>query len=223
MSYGFRSFATKVAKRLFRTILLVNNWPFSRSVHTPRNWNFTRYAMYSALHNIFQDRNSPDAAVLSISASDRMVAALGLVDAMVTNADYPTHDLRKLPFEDGSYDFVIADQVIEHIDGNLESAFAEALRVLRPGGKFVCATCTMMPLHHLPHDYWRFTPMGLRHLGAHFRTIDHEGSWGNAFMPLVVLAGLHYQPIPPRRCLLGTLAQYNDPQWPSVVWAVFGK
>jgi SAM-dependent methyltransferase len=42
-------------------------------------------------------------------------------------------DLRKLPFDDNSYDFVYASHVLEHVDDD-RRALAEIVRVLRPGG-----------------------------------------------------------------------------------------
>jgi SAM-dependent methyltransferase len=42
-------------------------------------------------------------------------------------------DLRKLPFDDESYDFVFASHVLEHVDDD-RRAVSEVARVLRPGG-----------------------------------------------------------------------------------------
>ena len=58
---------------------------------------------------------------------------------------------RKLPFEDGSFDLVVADWVIEHIQ---DPAFfeSEVRRVLRPGGWF----CARTP------NAWGITGMGAR-------------------------------------------------------------
>jgi hypothetical protein len=41
---------------------------------------------------------------------------------------------------------------------------AEAVRVLRPGGFQVLTTPQTWGLHHVPHDYYRYTPYGLRYL-----------------------------------------------------------
>ena len=52
----------------------------------------------------------------------------------------PVHaDAADLPFEDGRFDVVVAGEVLEHVT-DLDAVVAEALRVLRPGGTFVCDT-----------------------------------------------------------------------------------
>ncbi|MGD8329024.1 MAG: class I SAM-dependent methyltransferase [Acidobacteriota bacterium] len=44
-----------------------------------------------------------------------------------------------IPYPDGEFDVVIADNVLEHLDEPAR-AFAEVSRVLRPGGWFLCKT-----------------------------------------------------------------------------------
>lgn len=61
-----------------------------------------------------------------------MVAA-GELDAAVTTALALQGDARRLPFEDGAFDRIIAAEVLEHIPEDTE-AMAELARVLRPGG-----------------------------------------------------------------------------------------
>jgi 2-polyprenyl-6-hydroxyphenyl methylase/3-demethylubiquinone-9 3-methyltransferase len=48
-------------------------------------------------------------------------------------------DAAALPFDDASFDVVVAGEVLEHVR-DLEGTVGEALRVLRPGGTFVCDT-----------------------------------------------------------------------------------
>ena len=52
----------------------------------------------------------------------------------------PVHaDAADLPFDDASFDVVVAGEVLEHVT-DLEAVVAEATRVLKPGGTFVCDT-----------------------------------------------------------------------------------
>ena len=52
----------------------------------------------------------------------------------------PVHtDVAALPFAEDSFDVVVAGEVLEHVE-DLDAVIAEACRVLRPGGTFVCDT-----------------------------------------------------------------------------------
>lgn len=48
-------------------------------------------------------------------------------------------DIQNLPFEPDSFDFVIANMMLYHVEDK-RRALQEVRRVLRPGGTFVCAT-----------------------------------------------------------------------------------
>lgn len=51
---------------------------------------------------------------------------------------------RGLPFRDGSFDAVICEQVLEHMD-DPQALFAECARVLRPGGTLLAGVPTFPP------------------------------------------------------------------------------
>lgn len=72
-------------------------------------------------------------------------------------------DALALPFADGSFDSVLCSEVLEHVPepGRL---FAEAARVLTPGGTLILSTPQTWGVHEPPHDYYRFTRFGLEHL-----------------------------------------------------------
>lgn len=66
-----------------------------------------------------------------------------------------------LPFYNGSFDAVVATQLIEHI-AHPNLFFAEVSRVLRSGSYLILTFPLINPLHEEPHDYFRFTEHGVR-------------------------------------------------------------
>lgn len=65
------------------------------------------------------------------------------------------------PVEDASMDWVLATEVLEHVEDPAQF-LAEALRCLRPGGRLILTVPFCARVHYLPHDYRRFTQFGLR-------------------------------------------------------------
>lgn len=59
-----------------------------------------------------------------------------------------------------AYDVILSTQVLEHVP-NPQTYLAEALRVLKPGGKLVLSTHGTFPDHGCPYDFWRWTADGL--------------------------------------------------------------
>ena len=70
-----------------------------------------------------------------------------------------------LPFGDGSFDCVICTEVLEHCR-DPRAVMAEIARVLKDGGRAFVTTPFFVPLHEMPHDYYRFTPSALEDLAA---------------------------------------------------------
>ncbi|MFZ2087570.1 MAG: methyltransferase domain-containing protein [Desulfobaccales bacterium] len=68
---------------------------------------------------------------------------------------------RDLPFADASFDGVLCSQVLEHVD-RPEEVIGELGRVLKPGGTGLISVPFFYNLHMEPHDYFRFTPYGIR-------------------------------------------------------------
>jgi SAM-dependent methyltransferase len=73
------------------------------------------------------------------------------------------YDGRRLPFDDRSFDTVLSVQVLEHTP---EPALlvSEMARVLKDDGLLVLSAPFQFRLHEKPHDYFRYTPYGLRAL-----------------------------------------------------------
>ena len=73
----------------------------------------------------------------------RLLASEGEIDEEAMAAPVQGNALG-LPFDDQSFDRVIASEVLEHIDDD-ESAFAELARVLRPGGRLAVTVPSWLP------------------------------------------------------------------------------
>ena len=76
-----------------------------------------------------------------------------------------TADLERIPFAAGSFELVLCTETLEHV-ARPQRVLAELRRVLKPGGTLALSVPFLQPLHQAPHDYYRYTPYGLRHLLA---------------------------------------------------------
>ncbi|NQU83605.1 MAG: class I SAM-dependent methyltransferase [Parcubacteria group bacterium] len=72
-------------------------------------------------------------------------------------------DAHQLPFEDSKFEQILCTEVLEHLHTPI-LAIREMERVLKPGGKLILTTRFVFPIHDAPHDYYRYTKYGLRHL-----------------------------------------------------------
>lgn len=72
-------------------------------------------------------------------------------------------DAQAMGLADASFDVVLCTEVLEHLP-EPQRAIDEMYRVLRPGGTLLLTTRFLFPIHDAPHDYFRFTKYGLRHL-----------------------------------------------------------
>ncbi len=72
-------------------------------------------------------------------------------------------DLTDIPVEDGRFDRIVFNQVLEHLP-EPERAVAELFRVLKPGGRILCSVPLFFGEHQVPHDYFRYTRFALRRI-----------------------------------------------------------
>jgi SAM-dependent methyltransferase len=180
--------------------------------------------MYDRLRSVGPRLPAGNGRVLSISHSENLVDLVGLEPTEIVPADYPEHDFLSLAFEDESFDYVLSDQVLEHVEGNPQQAIDESYRVLTPGGIAIHTTCFINPVHGAPKDFWRFTPDALSLLHANWREIIEVGGWGNFQVWLLVQDGMRFAGVPHARWHpLHKLAVRNDPSWPIVTWIVARK
>ncbi len=97
------------------------------------------------------------------------------------NVDVIADLSERLPFDDNYADIVVSFQVMEHLP---EPHFflSECFRILKQNGRLLLTVPFMWHIHEEPHDFFRYTRYGLRHLlaKAGFSDIEiHEttGFW----------------------------------------------
>lgn len=103
-------------------------------------------------------RDELPAEVVAVDQSPRMVEL-----ARARGIDARLGDVAELPFEDDSFDCVLAAWMLYHVT-DLDRGLAEIARVLRPGGRLVAVTNTQL---NLPELWSLFGERGQRLHGFH--------------------------------------------------------
>jgi SAM-dependent methyltransferase len=114
------------------------------------------------------------ASVSFVDLSPRMVEL-----AQVRGIDAQVGDIQELPFEDGTFDTVVAAWMLYHVP-DIDRGLAEVSRVLQPGGALVAVTNSVHHLRELRDlvaqpNLWAETfsrENGESYLGRHFAHID---------------------------------------------------
>lgn len=125
----------------------------------------------------------PNPRILVIGAADTDYGKEGVLYTDVAfgqNVDCIC-DAHDLPFEDGSFDMVIAVAVLEHVVDPFRCV-GELQRVLSPDGYVYAATPFLQPVHMGAYDFTRFTYLGHRRLFRYFDDLESGtvGGPGNA-------------------------------------------
>lgn len=163
--------------------------------------------------------------ILGISGIKNFYSLINMEESKLTETIYPDVDMQDLPFKDRQFDFVICDQVIEHIV-NPAKAIDESYRVLKKGGIIVYTTCFMNYIHGCPIDLWRFSPDALEYLCKDFSKIFQAEGWGNRIALLLCLMyeRFRFMNIPDNKWSLRHLiATWNEKSYPIVTWVVARK
>lgn len=124
-------------------------------------------------HEVCASRN-----ILNIGAGGEVSDILNEERVTFTSADIDpamTPDLvmdimDMAPISDDSVDVIICMEVLEHVQ-NPFMAIGEMKRVLKEGGLVIGSTPFMLGHHLHPHDYFRFTLFGLKHLFTDFEEV----------------------------------------------------
>lgn len=188
--------------------------------------DLVRYYMYKKMHEYFQ---SPlEGKILGISGIENFRPLIDK-NAEVLDVQYPEIDLQQLPYNDNSFDYVITDQVLEHLE-NPQKAIDESCRVLKKGGIAIHTTCFINYLHPCPVDFWRFSTDALKYLCREFSEILFCEGWGNRialflfFFPNRLRNRLKLINLPNHKWgLRRFIANWNEKGFPIVTWIVAKK
>lgn len=152
-----------------------------------KRFKFSRYAMYTHIENTLRKMNLRPGKAILIGDSLRgksknlnKIQNTALTDMLPKGCDiiappYPDVDVQRMPYENETFDYVLSDQVLEHVEKPWV-AVDEMHRVLRIDGICIATSCLIHPLHGLPDDYFRFTPRGLGVLFERWDIITADGS-----------------------------------------------
>ncbi len=126
-----------------------------------------------------RERPSPTILVVGSGTEGVGVDALAAVagaaicecDVYLTDSRMLVADLVDLPFEDGSFDAVVAQGVLEHVI-DPQRAAAEIHRVLAPDGLLLSTTPFVLGVHMPVADYTRLSRLGLVRLFHQFTPLE---------------------------------------------------
>ena len=145
---------------------------------------YSRFAMYEAIQKYFDKNPQKGKDVLVVGdtlqgkGGNPSITDMLLSDSNITCPDFPEVDIQKTPYPDNSFDYVISDQVLEHVKKPWV-AVEETYRILKSGGITITTSCLLNFIHGIPNDYFRFTPDGLRSLFENYSKIHACSGHGN--------------------------------------------
>ncbi|MCA8960076.1 MAG: methyltransferase domain-containing protein, partial [Planctomycetes bacterium] len=101
--------------------------------------------------DVFVAAQQTDGRVVGIDLTPEMLAIAkdALAEVNAPNVEFTQGSIESLPFEDASFDRIISNGVLNLVPDK-PRAYAEALRVLRPGGTFTVAD--LLVIESIPPD-----------------------------------------------------------------------
>jgi SAM-dependent methyltransferase len=144
---------------------------------------YSRYAMYLShiqfITKNFHSKNWINPKMIEFGGSNYFIKDIFAHPNYEIVDNYPIIDLHDLSnFKPNCYDFVILDEVLEHI-ARPWIAIKEVYRILKIGGCLICSSPFLIAKHKCPNDYWRFTKEGFYELLSDFESVEVH-SWGNS-------------------------------------------
>ncbi|TDE00419.1 class I SAM-dependent methyltransferase [Jiangella asiatica] len=127
-SISFDERCISYARDRFSAVAGTDGWPYRRALEVGAGTGFFSLNLRQA--GVLSDVTVTDISPGMVEAARRNASQLGFEIAG------EVADAEGLPFDDASFDVVVGHAVIHHIP-DVELAFREMLRVLRPGGRVV--------------------------------------------------------------------------------------
>jgi SAM-dependent methyltransferase len=144
---------------------------------------FARKGLYQNISSLIKNI---DGIVLDIGCGQKPYESLcNAIEYIGLELDTPENRLNKkadffyngeaMPFNDSSFDCLIANQVFEHVF-NPHIFLKEMNRVVKIEGKLLLSVPFVWDEHEQPYDYARYSSFGLKHiLNEHgFELIEHR-------------------------------------------------
>lgn len=127
-SISFDERCIDYARDRFTAVAGESGWPYGRSLEIGAGTGF--FTLNLMLAGVIDKGTVTDISPGMVEVAKRNADSLGF------SLDGQAADAEELPFPDESFDLVIGHAVIHHIP-DVEKAFREMFRVLRPGGRVV--------------------------------------------------------------------------------------
>ena len=129
-SISFDQRCIDYARDRFVHVAGADGWPYGRSLELGCGTGF--FTLNLKLAGVLDDCHVTDLSPGMVEVAQRNARNLGFdIEGRVADAE-------RLPYPDESFDIVVGHAVLHHIP-DLDLAFGEILRVLKPGGRFVFA------------------------------------------------------------------------------------
>ena len=127
-SISFDQRCIDYARDRFVAIAGTDGWPYAKALEIGAGTGFFSLNLRQA--GVLDEVHVTDISPGMVEAAERNAERLGFA------IEGRTADAERLPYEDGTFDIVVGHAVIHHLP-DVEQAFREMLRVLKPGGRVV--------------------------------------------------------------------------------------
>jgi ubiquinone/menaquinone biosynthesis C-methylase UbiE len=129
-SISFDERCIDYARDRFSNIAGTDGWPYGSVLELGCGTGF--FLLNLKLAGVIDEGHVTDLSPGMVDVAQRNAKQLGFdIEGRVADAE-------RIPYEDGTFDLVVGHAVLHHIP-DVEQAFREVLRVLKPGGRFVFA------------------------------------------------------------------------------------